>query len=364
MAGLGIKRKLEFVDISSISEEVQSATVHVGHVSDLSPLKTSRKNDKVKYFDCKLTDGKVFCRLVSFEPKIRSDLVQLMDKGQSISIMNCDIKKSKMGAGYELILSEKSLISPSPKIFKVTDDFLELEKKKLDVLEKNDMIDNISVRSRVSIKRKVISLEETETIKAANGNLFTKRECIFSDRSKASRLVLWENLTDLLQTNKCYTIRSVYVKTYNGQKYFSSTDDSVIQEIADLGEVSLIESNSEDEIIGEIVGVLSNNSFHSCISCASKVEQFQDSDVIGRCSKCGLRQRISRCKLKLVAQVMIEDDKGIKKVVTMFGGVITELIKSDIEDNCDLEMKLLTLATVMFKIRHDNIVPSVKNIDN
>ncbi len=38
--------------------------------------------------------------------------------------MNCDDKRSKIGAGYELVLSEKSSITNSPKKFTVNaDDF-------------------------------------------------------------------------------------------------------------------------------------------------------------------------------------------------------------------------------------------------
>ena len=51
------KRKGEELDISEITESCSSATVH-GMVSDVSPVKSSRKNADIKYFDCRLSDGK------------------------------------------------------------------------------------------------------------------------------------------------------------------------------------------------------------------------------------------------------------------------------------------------------------------
>lgn len=68
----GKRRKQEEFDVFGINE-VQFAIVH-GRVMELLPVKTSKKNDKVKYFDCRLTNGKEVCRMVSFEPRIRSDL--------------------------------------------------------------------------------------------------------------------------------------------------------------------------------------------------------------------------------------------------------------------------------------------------
>ena len=228
------KRKLEFDDLSSIREEAQSAIVH-GRVAQLSPVKTSRKNEKLKYFDCKLTDGKEVFRTVSFEPKVHSELVEFIEKGQSVSFVNCDIKKSKIGSGYELVLSEKSSIIPSPKKIKVSDDFL--EKNTSDVvtsLEKIDIIEDIAanVGNKVSIRWKVVSLKNSEKIKAKD-RVFVKRECVFGDASKASRL----DLVDSVEKSKCYTISNVVVKAYSWQKYFSTTDNSEVKEISDIGEV-------------------------------------------------------------------------------------------------------------------------------
>ena len=84
--------------------------------------KCSRKNDKMKYFDCSLTDGNDTCRLVSFDPHIRPELEDCMEKGQSVSLSNCEIKRAKGGMGLEIVeivLSEKSRVTHSLKKFKV-----------------------------------------------------------------------------------------------------------------------------------------------------------------------------------------------------------------------------------------------------
>ncbi len=65
-SGLGKRKRSENEwDVSEI-EECQSATVH-SVVTQLSPVKTSRKNSSVRYFDGRMSDGKKSVRVV-FRP--------------------------------------------------------------------------------------------------------------------------------------------------------------------------------------------------------------------------------------------------------------------------------------------------------
>ena len=203
----GAKRTQEF-EVSNINEEMQSAVVH-GRVMELSPVKSSRKNQKLKFFDCTLTYEKEICRVVSFEPKIRSELEECMEKGHSVSLVNCGIKKSKVGTGYELIVSDKSTVMRSPKKFKVSDDMMKKASRvcELDRIEKIDVI-AANAGNKVCIRGKVVSIYETKDC-----SVFTKRACVISDESRACRLVLWEELVDLLETSKCYIISNVSVKS-------------------------------------------------------------------------------------------------------------------------------------------------------
>jgi hypothetical protein len=284
-----------------------------------------------------------------------------MGKGQSVSVVNCAIKKSKLGSGYELIASEKTSIVASSKKFDVSDDLVS-EKKLTYDLEKLDMIDETSIGNRVSIKGKVISLSDSEEIKStlASGKVFVKKDGVISDESRASRLVLWENHVESVKCGKCYAISDVCIKSYSGQKYFSTTDDTTIQEIAEIGTVCQTINTGEEQFVGDIVGVISSNSYYSCISCSAKVD---GDGVIGCCSKCGMKQKINRCKRNSVLQVMIENDSKIRKTVSMFGSVIDDLIKDEEDELLDFETKVLMSTTKIFTIRPNNTVLSVKNID-
>ena len=175
MAAAGSKRELREYDVSGLNEEVKAAVVH-GRVLAVSPIKCSRKNDKMKYFDCSLTDGNDTCRLVSFDPHIRPELEDCMEKGQSVSLSNCEIKRANGGMGLEIVLSEKSRVTHSPKKFKVNDEMrkkasgvTELEKMK----KMKDIVPNVG--NKVSIKGKIVGLKESEKIKSKE-RVLVKRE--------------------------------------------------------------------------------------------------------------------------------------------------------------------------------------------
>ena len=58
-----IKRTLD-MDVSEL-KEVANATIH-GAIRTVSPIKTSKKNEELKYFEVSLTDGRKVTRMVPF----------------------------------------------------------------------------------------------------------------------------------------------------------------------------------------------------------------------------------------------------------------------------------------------------------
>lgn len=84
----------EDYDVSEIECPLDKATVH-GIVTDLSPIKSSRKNEQIKYFNAKLTDGKKTVRVVSFSPRLRDDLAKSHAKVSPIAFVGCQIKETQ-----------------------------------------------------------------------------------------------------------------------------------------------------------------------------------------------------------------------------------------------------------------------------
>ena len=65
------KRKAEEMEVAEVFTAQECVTIQ-GVVTELSTVKCSKKNAKIKYFDGKLTDRKKTMRMVSFQPQQRS----------------------------------------------------------------------------------------------------------------------------------------------------------------------------------------------------------------------------------------------------------------------------------------------------
>ena len=253
---------------------------------------------------------------MSFEPKVRDEFQHFMDAEETIAIQNCDMKRSKFGSGYEVVLSQKSSVISSPKRFKL--DQVELtprcDQQSLGkIIEINDIAANMG--KKFTFQGKIVSAEKAiQTITTADRRSFVKWDYVVSDSSCACRLVMWEGLVDAVEIKKSYMICQVHIKAYNGEKYFSSTDRSEVKEIENIGEVAnLKQTVGNEQFVGEVIGVVSCNKFVSCISCGGKIEDLQSSSYLGSCSKCGLKQKLSKCQTKSMAQVMIENEETKEK---------------------------------------------------
>ena len=113
---MACKRKINFdeFDVSEVMES-KNAIVH-GVVTDLKPLKKSKKDEIVKYFSGELCDGKSSVRLISFQPSLRSSLINSLEKKDAVSLVNCQVH-GVQGGGPEVLLTNATKIEPSPKKF-------------------------------------------------------------------------------------------------------------------------------------------------------------------------------------------------------------------------------------------------------
>ena len=87
------KRKLEEMDVSEIECGYEGATVH-GVVTEPSPVKVSRKNEQVRYFSGKVSDGKKTVRVVSFDPALCGTMEKSRVEASAIALVNCQVKET------------------------------------------------------------------------------------------------------------------------------------------------------------------------------------------------------------------------------------------------------------------------------
>ena len=135
----------------SVSDLVPLTSANVGgvFVGTLSPIKNSRNNTKVKYFEGKLSDGYKTVRFVSIEPKIRPQIEESLEKSSGITLRNCLVKRSRQ-QDLDMLATSQTVIHNSAKKFKIDEKVIKNldatkchEKKTLEEL--NDVEESISM---------------------------------------------------------------------------------------------------------------------------------------------------------------------------------------------------------------------------
>ena len=79
--------------MSDVDEEYDSATVH-GIMTEVSPVKSSSNNPKVKYFTGKMSDGTKTVRVISLDPGLRPRFVESVEKNEAIALANCKVQET------------------------------------------------------------------------------------------------------------------------------------------------------------------------------------------------------------------------------------------------------------------------------
>ena len=131
----------------------------------------------------------------------------------------------------------------------------------------------------------------------------------------------------------------------------------------DIGDVLEEDVDEEHGIVsrvveGEIDAVLSCEGYESCMGCKSKV--IIRDGVIGECSKCGMMQKIKKCRKLMTAKVIVSTVDGKSHVLTMFDEVVTSLIDGVSGESLDL--KLLAVPVKRFHVDRKDVVYSVSNV--
>jgi len=91
----------KILDVSNLVP-CSSANVEGVFVGEMSPIKTSRSNCNVKYFEGELSDGCKTVRFISFEPKLHSKINEARGNLHGVSLKNCTVKRSRQGEELEV----------------------------------------------------------------------------------------------------------------------------------------------------------------------------------------------------------------------------------------------------------------------
>lgn len=218
-----------------------------------------------------------------------------------------------------------------------------------------EQLKDLSEHQQISVTGKVQSIAEVEQVFIkSTGKQLSKQEFVFADGTAACRAVVWEENIRKVKEGHSYNIMNVTIRSFNGSKYLSIAERSVIKVVDDIGYV--IDEPTFDGIGGiikinaEVVAVLNVETYISCRICNGKVTEVHNG--VGECSKCNSKMKMKKCKDKSVARVILEEREGKEHKVSMFTEVIQEVIKisEDAADSGDIINQLLLSPELIYTI--------------
>ena len=356
----GRKLKLDELDVSEI-EESKGAMVH-GAVTELSPVKVSRRNSSVCHYDSKMSDSLKSARIVCFDPDLRFAMEASRGQGSSMCLVNCQVKacsrstQSVKAGEMKILATSRSKVEGSPRKFVVTGATVEEEPVQVKLRD----VSGLSTGQLVTVVIKAMDVAAPEKVKTKDGKELNKEECKICDESGCLRLVLWKKDVGRVEEEESYKLIAVGVRAFAGVKFLSVGVNCVIEKVDDIVEVAEVESEDEEGgivkrvFVGDIDGVLSAEEYLGCISCNAKVNIV--SETVSESTKCGSVSKTNKCMKKMMAKVIISGEDGKKNVVTMFN-IVSKVIDSISGDGLSVKLLMANIhkfsndADVVFSVQ-------------
>jgi hypothetical protein len=154
---------------------------------------------------------------------------------------------------------------------------------------------------------KVIEKGEMETVQTSKGTL-TKIDFIISDTTGCIKLTAWENHIHQLESGKSYDFQNTTVRVWNDVKSLSTSTDSTITMLPDIGEVNEANVHLFRKVTTtrKVMSACCNE-ISACCICNAEITINMELDTY-KCSNCKMRQKTSSVKQEFKCDIYVDID--------------------------------------------------------
>ncbi|KAJ7394876.1 hypothetical protein OS493_000711 [Desmophyllum pertusum] len=305
----------------------------IGYLHNLSPVKQG------KFFDFQLQSKDRSFRGVCFSPGKRSLFAGLQADGSAVKIKKFRI--DTRSNAEDLLMNNNVEIQQLPAA--------PFPKVDIPSTLTLGMLKSISPGQLITVKAKIIHLQEQKTVKTSSGPL-SMIEGQIVDVEGYSKIILWQDFVNkvmqsLLRVKKDNYSKELFVNTAKTGTIIKPSEP--FKEVLALAP-TFSENVSNVTAAGKVVGIISSSQYLSCIKCNKKIEDDR-SDIVA-CHHCGMKQMKETCDKSYYAQIMFQTEEKENLTITLFDKVIKELISvagvTDLSGN-SFDKLLLDLKNVL-----------------
>ena len=143
------KQKSEDLEVGEVCVAKECATVH-GIETELSPIKTSKKGARIKYFFGNLSDGKKSMQMISFDTQLWPRLQDSLDTVTCFAVKDCKVKDGSTGTLEIIATWRMCAVESSPKKLKLPENFQRIFSKQIHIEE----LDSLAVMQAQRLTKK------------------------------------------------------------------------------------------------------------------------------------------------------------------------------------------------------------------
>ena len=148
----------EFGDISALERPIATTKLH-GAITSLSPVKKGRNSI---FSDGMLADEKSKIQFVGFDAHQQRRLHEYHQRNVPVELANCEVKSSRLGDGYELMLKSATGIKESPKKMNVLALMQDMAVNTPTTIQL-DKVSQMDLFQKVTVDVKVLDVKDTDS---------------------------------------------------------------------------------------------------------------------------------------------------------------------------------------------------------
>ena len=259
-------------------------------------------------------------RGVCFSAAKLSEFQSFEIKTSPVKLLNYDIDKSD---------NKSVLMGAKVRLFEMPVSFPKA------VLKSNITLGSLSAvadNQLISLDAKVAQLQGRKKINTRFG-IRDKVTGSLVDPHGATTIELWEDFIPQVQEGSTYSFKNlrVHKNQHSGTVFVATPNGSycTITLRQDFSEPLATPTDLPDTFLtktteAEFIGVKTFALYFTCFNCNTKIAD--TTQVVTKCTKCGLTQKVTKCKKTCYVQALIEEEPDTCVTVTMFKDVLLDTL--------------------------------------
>jgi len=149
--------------------------------------------------------------------------------------------------------------------------------------------------------------------------ILQKNECVVADATTSMKCTFWSDDIQKLNLGQSYLIKNIGVRLFHGEKVLTTTPDSSINLINDIGAIKTRDIPKMSKTIKfELLGVKCSKQ-NNCSLCSRDLGEFNVALPTVKCQNCGMTQKTGPIKPKYKCQFVASYENNTRRLILLDG---------------------------------------------